>query len=406
MLKGKNILLGICGSIAAYKAAFLVRLLVQQEANVQVVMTPDAKNFISPLTLSTLSGKPVLSTYFDKETGSWNEHVQLALWADLLLIAPASANTLAKFANGLCDNLLTAVYLSARCPIYLSPAMDLDMWVHPATQRNLSFLQSIGNMVIQPTEGFLASGLQGKGRMEEPEVIVQVLQDAFVDPQKPLLGNRVLITAGPTYEPIDPVRFIGNHSSGKMGYALAEECARLGAEVILVSGPSALSDPKGVQTLRVNTAKQMLEECLSRFPQCQVAILSAAVADYRPKQVAKEKIKKHDSTLHIELEKTTDILSTLGSQKQSGQLLVGFALETENELENARDKLIRKNLDFIVLNSLREEGAGFAGDTNKVTFLDKWNTEERFSLKSKSAVAKDICQKVVKMLEEGSLTQD
>lgn len=402
MLQGKNILLGVCGSIAAYKIAPLIRLMVKAKANVQVVMTPDAKNFITPLTLSTLSGRPVLSKYFDSETGAWSEHVKLALWADYILIAPASANTLAKFANGLCDNLLAAIYLSAKSPVYLAPAMDLDMWLHRSTQDNISRLQSFGNTIIPPGTGELASGLFGEGRMAEPEDILSFLESASQNEgltiNKPLLGKKALVTAGPTYEAIDPVRFIGNHSSGKMGYALAETLQKLGAEVTLVSGPSSLPFPKDVKSIAVVSADQMLTHCLEQFPSTDITVMSAAVADYRPKNIAKNKIKKRDAELSIELEKTTDILSMLGSQKKPGQLLIGFALETTNELENAKDKLIRKNLNFIVLNSLQDKGAGFAGDQNKITILTPEGEQIPFELKSKAEVAMDICKEIIKLI--------
>lgn len=401
MLRGKNIILGVCGSIAAYKTASLIRLLVKEKANVQVIMTPDAKNFISPLTLSTLSGKPVLSQYFDRETGAWSEHVAVALWADAILIAPASANTIAKFANGFCDNLLTAVYLSARCPVYVAPAMDLDMWAHKSTQDNVSRLQDFGNTILSPAEGELASGLVGKGRMAEPEDILGFIQEALkegcAEQLLPLKGKKALVTAGPTHEALDPVRFIGNHSSGKMGYAIAEVLEKLGACVTLISGPSALPIPEGLRFVSVTSAQDMLEACLAIFPETDITVMSAAVADYRPKAVAKEKIKKHDTSLSIELEKTTDILATLGSQKTNEQLLVGFALETNDEVENAKDKLARKNLDFIVLNSLQDKGAGFAGDQNKITIITKAGEQTSFDLKSKHDVALDVCNKIIEM---------
>lgn len=402
MLEGKNIVLGVCGSIAAYKAAPLIRLLVKEKVNVQVIMTPNAKDFISPLTLSTLSGRPVLSQYFDTETGAWSEHVKLALWADYILIAPTSANTLAKFANGLCDNLLAAVYLSARCPIYLAPAMDLDMWAHQSTQNNISRLKSYGNKIVKPGTGALASGLFGEGRMAEPEDILAFLQeeldenDEFIN--QPLQGKKALVTAGPTFEAIDPVRFIGNHSSGKMGYALAKNLQKLGAEVTLISGPSSLEIPEHIHYIPVVSAKEMLNACIQEFPSSDITVMSAAVADYKPKSIAKEKIKKSDSDLVLELEKTTDILSILGSQKVKGQLLIGFALETTNELENAKGKLAKKNLDFIVLNSLQDKGAGFAGDQNKITILTQKGEQISFELKSKTEVAMDICKQIIKLI--------
>lgn len=395
MLKGKNILLGVCGSIAAYKSASLIRLLVKAKANVQVIMTPDAKSFISPLTLSTLSQKPVFSQYFDAETGEWTEHVKLALWADYMLLAPASANTIAKLANGICDNLLTAVYLSARCPVYLSPAMDLDMWAHPSTQNNISTLKSFGNSIIPPEVGELASGLYGEGRMAEPERILEFLNLQLKEEPLPLSGKKALVTAGPTYEAIDPVRYIGNHSSGKMGYAVAEQLRILGAEVTLISGPSALAKPHSVNFISVTTAQEMLEQCLANFPDSDITVMSAAVADYRPKNISTEKIKKSDTNLEIELEKTTDILTTLGKHKSNEQLLIGFALETDNELENAKEKLLRKNLNYIVLNSLQDKGAGFAADTNKITIISNKGEVFPFELKSKQEVAVDISSKIV-----------
>lgn len=403
MLQGKNIVLGICGSIAAYKAASLIRLLIKEKANVQVILTPGGKDFITPLTLSTLSGRPVLSQYFDSETGTWSEHVKLALWADFMLIAPASANTIAKFANGLCDHLLAAVYLSARCPVYLAPAMDLDMWAHKSTQDNINRLLSFGNKIIPPGTGELASGLIGEGRMAEPEDILTFLQKESIDldlfSSRPLQGKKALVTAGPTFEAIDPVRFIGNHSSGKMGYAVANTLQELGAEVTLISGPSSLNVPKSVRFISVVSAEEMLNSCLQAFPNSDITVMSAAVADYRPKHIASEKIKKQDSHLTIELEKTTDILSTLGVQKSKDQLLVGFALETTNEIENAKEKLIKKNLDLIVLNSLQDEGAGFSGNQNKVTILTRKDEQLPYTLKSKTDVAIDICKEIIKLID-------
>lgn len=422
MLRGKNIILGVCGSIAAYKVASLIRLLVKAEANIQVIMTSEAKSFITPLTLSTLSGRPVLSQYFDTETGAWSEHVKLALWADYILIAPVTANTLAKLANGFCDNLLSAVYLSARCPVYFAPAMDLDMWAHQSTKNNILKLSSYGNAIIPPGTGDLASGLSGEGRMAEPEEIISFLEQNSTSTGStvsPLKGMKVLVTAGPTYEAIDPVRYIGNHSSGKMGYALAETIQQLGANVTLISGPSSLPIPENVNFISVVSAEEMLNECLNLFPSSAITIMSAAVADYRPKYVAKEKIKKNDSSnsiqdgsdghrnsdyheaesgITIELEKTTDILATLGTQKRKDQLLVGFALETNNEMEHAKSKLNKKNLDFIVLNSLQDQGAGFAGDQNKITIITNKNEEIQFELKPKKEVAMDICKEIIKII--------
>ena len=398
MLTNKNILLGVCGSIASYKSATLVRLLVNFCSFVRVVMTKDACNFITPLTLSTLSKNPVLSNYSDSATGTWNNHVELGLWADLMIIAPASANTLAKFANGLCDNLLSAVYLSAKCPVYFAPAMDLDMWKHPATQKNIATLISFGNTMIQPGYGELASGLMGEGRMAEPEAILEFLTDELKK-KLPLRGKKALVTAGPTYEAIDPVRFIGNHSSGKMGFAIAKELASLGASVVLISGPTSLRiDHSNINRIDVSSASEMLEAALNNFPGTDIAILSAAVADYRPKDISPTKIKKDSSEFVIDLVKTPDILATLGKEKKIGQILVGFALETNNEEENAVLKLQKKNLDFIVLNSLKDEGAGFKNDSNKITIIDRELNKQTFELKPKTEVAADICKKVLDLL--------
>ena len=399
MLEGKNIVLGICGSIAAYKSATLVRLLIKAGANIQVVMTPEATDFITPLTLSTLSKNPVLVDYFTPETGEWNNHVELGLWANVFIIAPASANTLAKMAGGLCDNLLTAVYLSAKCPVYFAPAMDLDMWKHPSTVENVETLQSFGNIMIKPGNGELASGLHGEGRMAEPEEIIDFLS-ADIKKKLPLVNQRILVTAGPTYEAIDPVRFIGNHSSGKMGFAIADELALRGADVILVTGPSAqTSKQRSVKRVDVTSAAQMLEACEQYYANLQACIMSAAVADYTPVNVADHKIKKQaDNHLNIELKTTVDILKTLGEKKRSDQLLVGFALETNDEELNAIQKLKKKNLDFIVLNSLNDTGAGFKGDTNKITIIDSNLQKTTFNLKTKDEVARDICNKLTDLL--------
>jgi phosphopantothenoylcysteine decarboxylase/phosphopantothenate--cysteine ligase len=403
MFEDKNIVLGVCGSIAAYKSAYLVRLLVKGGANVQVVMTPDATNFITPLTLSTLSKKPILVNYFNPEDGEWNNHVELGLWADFFIIAPASANTLAKMANGLCDNLLMAVYLSAKCPVYFAPAMDLDMWKHDATVENITKLQSYGNILISPGVGELASGLYGEGRMAEPEEIIAFLS-ADLKKKLPLTNQKILVTAGPTYEAIDPVRFIGNHSSGKMGFAIADELAKLGADVTLISGPSAqVNKQASIKRINITTAAEMLEACLLHFKNSKACIMNAAVADYTPVIVAKQKIKKQETTFAIELKKTTDILSVLGAQKRTDQILAGFALETNDEEKNAFEKLKRKNLDFIVLNSLNDDGAGFKTDTNKITIIDQKGNKAAFGLKSKEEVARDICEKIVELIKHESI---
>lgn len=396
MLRQKNILLGVCGSIAAYKSAVLVRHLIKEGANVRVVMTSAATEFISPLTLGTLSGQPVLSRFAEHETGTWTNHVELGSWAHLFLIAPASANTIAKLAHGICDNLLTAVYLSAKCPVYIAPAMDLDMWKHPSTQHNIRLLTQYGNRLIPPGYGELASGLTGEGRLAEPEEIVSYLAQTG---SGKLTGKKVLVTAGPTYEALDPVRFIGNRSTGKMGFALAEELARRGASVELVCGPVHLqTQSPAIARTDVQTADEMYQACMKLFPSCDMAILSAAVSDYAPATFSEEKIKKSDALLSLELKKTKDILADLGRRKKKGQLLIGFALETTNELENAKEKLKKKNLDLIVLNSLRDAGAGFGTDTNKVTLLRTGNAPLSLPLKSKAEVAKDIVENIQSLL--------
>jgi len=396
MLKNKNIILGVCGSIAAYKSAFLVRLLVKAGANVKVILTPDGAHFITPLTLATLSKNPVYTQYFEEETGVWSNHVELGLWADLIIIAPISANTLAKLATGICDNLLTAVYLSAKCPVYVAPAMDLDMWKHESTQANIAKISSYGNTVIAPGNGELASGLYGEGRMAEPEEIITFLDEA-IKKSMPLYGKKVMVTAGPTYEAIDPVRFIGNHSSGKMGFALADELARLGADVTLIAGPTAQKSSQTVIRKDVVSAQQMFDACSSVFPETDITVMCAAVADYRPKTVAANKIKKQDSNLVLELEKTVDILATLGQEKKANQILVGFALETNDEENYAKGKLEKKNLDLVVLNSLNDKGAGFKSDTNKITIFNRALERTVFEMKSKTDVAKDICSAILKI---------
>lgn len=398
MLKGKHIILGVTGSIAAYKAATLTRLLVKEGASVKVVMTPLAKEFITPLTMATLSKSPIMVDFYNPENGDWNSHVDLGLWADLYLIAPASANTIGKMAGGIADNLLLTTYLSAKCPVMVAPAMDLDMYKHPATQRNLKVLQSFGNIIIEPESGELASGLIGKGRMEEPEKIVAFITDYFAR-QADFKGKKVVVTAGPTYEKIDPVRFIGNYSSGKMGLAIAEEFAGRGAEVVLVCGPVNLkTNHPAIRRVDVESAAQMYEVTSKEFVNSDVAVLSAAVADFTPKAKADHKIKRGKDDLLLELLPTNDIAAELGRIKTASQLLVGFALETNDEEVNALSKMQRKNLDMIVLNSLNDKGAGFSVDTNKVTILDKAGDKTVYELKTKVEVAKDIVDQIASRL--------
>ncbi|PWB23129.1 bifunctional phosphopantothenoylcysteine decarboxylase/phosphopantothenate--cysteine ligase CoaBC [Flavobacterium sp. HTF] len=396
VLNGKKILLGVSGGIAAYKTASLVRLFIKAGAHVQVIMTPASKDFVTPLTLSTLSKNPVHSGFFnqDDEDAVWNNHVELALWADLMLIAPATANTLSKMATGNCDNLLIATYLSAKCPVYFAPAMDLDMYKHPSTISSFSALRQYGNVMIPAESGELASGLSGEGRMAEPENIIAFLE-ADLESKLPLKGKKILITAGPTYEAIDPVRFIGNHSSGKMGFDIANAAANLGASVILVSGPTHYKvKSNSIEVINVVSAQEMYDACHVYYNDVDVAIAAAAVADYKPKTIALQKIKKSADEFTIDLEKTKDILLSLGAIKQN-QFLIGFALETENEIENAKLKIQKKNLDLIVLNSLQDEGAGFKKETNKVTFIDKDFKIEPMELKSKESVAADILNKII-----------
>ncbi len=394
MLKGKKIIIGITGSIAAYKAVYLVRLLAREGAEVKVILTPAAKDFVSPLTLSTLSKNPVLSDLFDEE--SWSNHVMLGRWADLMLIAPLSCNTLSKMANGSCDNLLLAVYLSATCPVVVAPAMDEDMWLHPSTQSNLERIASFGNRVIPVGRGELASGLEGEGRMAEPEQIIDYINSHFFLP-KPLKGKKALVTAGPTYEPIDPVRFIGNHSSGKMGVEIAEELYRQGAEVTLVLGPSPITGfSPAINVKKVTTAGEMMIEAESAFNNSDIAVMAAAVADYQPAKRAEQKIKKKETTLTLELVKTPDILKSLGEHKKPGQVLVGFALETGNGEMYAQEKLRSKNADMIVLNSLADAGAGFGLDTNKITIFDKSGQQFGYDVKPKKEVAKDIVETIIR----------
>lgn len=399
MLKGKNILLGITGGIAAYKCAALARLLVKQGCDVKVVMTPLARQFVTPLSMATVTRHPILVDFFNPENGEWNSHVSLGLWADAYLIAPATANSLGKMANGIADNLLLTSYLSARCPVFVAPAMDLDMYAHKAVQRNLDVLRSDGVHIIEPESGFLASGLEGKGRMAEPETIVSSL-DAFFSEQQDLTGKTVMITAGPTYEKIDPVRFIGNYSSGKMGFALAEECARRGAVVKLVAGPVSLKTVSpNIERIDVESAQQMFDVAVSLSDVTDVEILCAAVADYRVAQQAEHKLKREKTgAMTLELVPNPDIAAELGRRKRNGQLMIGFALETDDEQQNAASKCERKNLDFIVLNSLRDKNAGFRYDTNKVTILDRNGEVTPYELKSKALVAKDIIDYALKKL--------
>ena len=398
MLQGKKIILGVTGSIAAYKSAQLIRLLVKEGAEVKVIMTSIAKEFITPLTLATLAKNPVLVDFFDPTNGDWNSHVDLGLWADAYLIAPASANTIGKMANGIADNLLLTTYLSAKCPVFVAPAMDLDMFAHPAMQRNLEALKSIGNVIIEPSFGELASGLEGKGRMEEPEHIVLYLDDFFT--KKPLIGKKILITAGPTYEKIDPVRFVGNYSTGKMGFALAEVCASQGADVCLVSGPVQLrTKHPNIERIDVESANEMYAEVMNRFYGMDGAILCAAVADFTPVEEAQLKLKREKDDLILELKPTQDIAAAVGEMKTDSQFLVGFALETNNEEANAIGKMGKKNFDFIVLNSLQDKQAGFGYDTNKISIIHRDGSKKEFELKNKIDVAEDIIAEIIQSVE-------
>lgn len=397
MLRNKHIVLGITGSIAAYKACLIIRGLIKQGAEVQVVITPAGREFITPITLSTLTQKPVICDFFNHQDGTWNSHVDLGLWADAMLIAPATACTIGKMAHGVADNMLITTYLSMKAPVFIAPAMDLDMYAHPSTQENLQLLSKRGNHIIEPGTGFLASKLEGKGRMQEPEEIVRTLDEYFSQSQE-LKGKRVLITAGPTYEKIDPVRFIGNYSSGKMGFALAEECAKRGAEVELVSGPVSLQiHHPSVHRTNVESAEEMFHAATERFTQADIAILCAAVADFTPTQVAGTKIKREGEELVLHLSPTHDIAQCLGNMKRDGQIMIGFALETNDEEAHAKDKLKRKNLDFIVMNSLQDKGAGFRHDTNKVTIIDAQGKTE-YPLKDKKEVAEDIVNRICTLL--------
>ena len=398
-LKSKKIILGVTGSIAAYKAAVLLRLLVKEGAEVQVVITPAGKEFITPVTLSALSGKPVISEFFAQGAGSWNSHVDLGLWADAMIVAPATASTIGKMATGVADNMLITTYLSAKCPVFVAPAMDLDMFAHPTTQQNLRTLKAFGNIIIEPATGELASGLSGKGRMEEPEIIVEELI-SFFDSKLQLNGRKFLVTAGPTREKIDAVRFISNYSSGKMGYAIAEELASRGAKVVLVSGPVNIKSVNGnIQRILVESAEEMYDQCISVFSECDGAVMNAAVADFTPEKPESKKVKKEKNDWELKLVSTKDIALELGKVKTPAQVLIGFALETDNELANAAKKLEQKNLDFIVLNSLNDTGAGFQTDTNKITILGKDNIPLFFELKNKAEVASDIVDKIVSILK-------
>ena len=400
MLKGKKIVLGITGSIAAYKACYIIREFVKRGAEVQVVITPAGKEFITPITLSALTQKPVISEFFSQRDGTWNSHVSLGLWADAMLIAPCTAATIGKMAHGVADNMLITTYLSMKAPVFIAPAMDLDMYAHPSTQNNLRILRKYGNHIIEPASGFLASGLEGKGRMQEPEIIVEALDDFFAGKDQDLRYSRILITAGPTYEKIDPVRFIGNYSSGKMGFALAEECARRGVKVDLVTGPVALGcKHKNINRIDVESCQQMYDACLDLFYGANAAILCAAVADFRPRNVADKKIKREGDGLNIALDPNPDIAASLGKQKQENQVLVGFALETDHEEQNAEAKLKKKNLDFIVLNSLQNKGTCFKSDDNQIKILSSDGIKE-YERKPKAQVASDIIDHLVKVMPE------
>lgn len=400
MLKGKKILVGVTGGIAAYKTASLVRLLVKEGAEVKVIMTPRAKDFITPLTMSTLSNNPVLTLFYNTENGDWNNHIELSLWADVFLISPASANSIGKMANGIADNLLLTTYLAARCPVFVAPSMDENMLKHPAVIVNIETLRAYGNIILEPESGELASGLTGKGRMPEPEDIVKEIGDFFKKKKAPLKGKKILINAGPTREPIDPVRFISNYSSGKMGIALADAAVNYGADVTLVLGPTTLSPfNPAVNVIRVTDAASMSTVCIERFKNADVAILAAAVADYTPVQTHDDKMKKSSNKLTLTLKPTIDIAESLGKEKRESQIIAGFALETSDEMKNAQGKLKRKNLDLIVLNSLRDKGAGFEYDTNKITVIDKYNNIDKFELKTKDEAAKDILDKIVSMIK-------
>lgn len=402
MLKGKKIVLGITGSIAAYKACLIIRGLIKQGAEVQTVITQAGKEFITPITLSALTHKPVISEFFSQRDGTWHSHVDLGLWADAMLIAPCTASTLGKMANGIADNMLVTTYLSMKAPVFVAPAMDLDMYAHPSTHCNLEKLRSFGNIIIEPQSGFLASGLEGKGRMEDPENIIQILDDYFNPRKYELSGKHIMITAGPTYEKIDPVRFIGNYSSGKMGYALAEECAKRGADVTLVSGPTSLECPQNVKRINVESCKEMYDSATDEFKHCDAAILCAAVADFKPAQTANKKIKRGNDDLVINFIPTQDIAAELGRTKHAGQILIGFALETDNEDTNAKKKLDKKNLDFIVLNSTRNKGTTFRSDDNQIKIITFTEVKE-YDKKDKHEVARDIIDELVATIKQKNL---
>lgn len=397
MLKGKKIVLGITGSIAAYKACLIIRGLIKKGAEVQTVITSAGKEFITPITLSALTHKPVISEFFSQRDGTWNSHVDIGLWADAMVIAPCTASTIGKMANGIADNMLITTYLSMKAPVFVAPAMDLDMYAHPSTQQNLERLRSYGNIIIEPQSGFLASGLEGKGRMEEPETIVKTLDDFFYEKKSQLNGKRIMITAGPTYEKIDPVRFIGNYSSGKMGFAMAEECARRGAEVILISGPTSLECSKTIRRINVECCEEMYKAATDEFTTCDAAILCAAVADFKPVNAAEKKIKREKDDLIIKLSPTQDIAKELGLKKRDNQKLIGFALETDNEETNAKAKLKKKNFDFIVLNSTRNKGTTFRTDDNQIKIITSTEVKE-FEKKNKAEVARDIIDELVTLL--------
>jgi phosphopantothenoylcysteine decarboxylase/phosphopantothenate--cysteine ligase len=397
MLKGKKIVLGITGSIAAYKACLIIRGLIKKGAEVQTVITPAGKEFITPITLSALTHKPVISEFFSQRDGTWNSHVDIGLWADAMVIAPCTASTIGKMANGIADNMLITTYLSMKAPVFVAPAMDLDMYAHPSTQQNFERLRSYGNIIIEPQSGFLASGLEGKGRMEEPETIVKTLDDFFYEKKSQLNGKRIMITAGPTYEKIDPVRFIGNYSSGKMGFAMAEECARRGAEVTLISGPTSLECSKTIRRINVECCEEMYKAATDEFTTCDAAILCAAVADFKPVNAAEKKIKREKDDLIIKLSPTQDIAKELGLKKRDNQKLIGFALETDNEETNAKAKLKKKNFDFIVLNSTRNKGTTFRTDDNQIKIITSTEVKE-FEKKNKAEVARDIIDELVTLL--------